>query len=261
MQDASPTSFLTTTKEGLAMATSNHNSVPTGFKEIPGYDRRYFINEEGHVWSAFKRGLMSPQTDATHCYPWVLLREGNRSQPRTLYYLMRLTWMPAAPGKIGTKRGEWCINHKDGDKLNSHIGNLEWLTCSDNVKHAWDNGFNRVAIGESSKNAKFTSDEVRQIRLRLLLGEKTKDVANECQCNIALIKKIQWYVSWKHQDHDLVEPMIKICNSKWLRVMQTKLQNGERMEECCNRISRGRNKWNEESLALYSKKLELADSV
>jgi hypothetical protein len=233
------------------MATSNHSSVPEGFKEVPGYDRRYFINEEGHVWSAFKRGLMSPQTGATHCYPWVLLREGNRSQPRTLYYLMRLAWMPAAPGEVGRKRGEWCVNHIDGNKLNSHISNLEWLTCSDNVKHAWENGLNRVAIGEAAKNAKFTSDQVRQVRLRLLLGEKIKDIANEYQCNIALIKKMQWYVSWKHQDHDLVESMIKICASKWLRVMKTKLDNGERMEECCNRISRGRKKWNENSLALY----------
>ena len=261
MQDASPTSFLTTTNVSLAMAASNDNSVPAGFKEIPGYDGRYFINEHGDVWSVYKRGLMCPQTDATHLYPWVLVMENGRAQPRTVYYLMRLTWMPPAPGEVGIGRDKWCVNHKDGNKLNSHIDNLEWLTCSDNVKHAWDNGLNRVAVGESSKNAKFTSDEVRQIRLRLLLGEKTKNVANEYQCNIALIKKMQWYVSWKHQDHDLVEPMIKICNSKWLRVMQTKLQNGERMEECCNRVSRGRNKWNEESLALYSKKLELADSV
>ena len=261
MQDASPTSFLTTTKVNLAMATSNDNSVPAGFKEIPGYDGRYFINEHGDVWSAFKKSLMSPQVNVLHPYPWVLLGKNGKFRPTTIYYLMRLTWMPPAPGEVGNGRDQWCINHKDGNKSNSHIDNLEWLTCSDNVKHAWDNGLNRVAIGESSKNAKFTSDEVRQIRLRLLLGEKTQDIANECQCNVALIKKMQWYVSWKHQDHDLVEPMIKICNSKWLRVMQTKLQNRERMEECCNRVSRGRNKWNEESLALYSKKLELAGSV
>lgn len=233
------------------MATSHHNSVPAGFKEIPGYSRRYFINKQGDVWSAYKRGLMCPQTDPKHLYPWVLVMENGRAQPRTVYYLMRLTWMPPAPGETGSRRDQWCVNHKDGNKLNSHINNLEWLTCSDNVKHAWDNGLNKVAIGESTKNAQFTSDKVRQIRLRLLLGENTKDVANEYQCNIALIKKMQWYVSWKHQDHDLVAPMMQICKSKWLRVMQTKLNNGERMEECCNRVSRGRNKWNEESLALY----------
>ena len=233
------------------MATSKHSSVPTGFKEIPGYDGRYFINQDGQVWSAFKRGLMSPQTDKNHPYPWVLSRENGRSQPRTIYYLMRLAWMPPAPGPIGARRDEWCVNHIDGNKLNSCIDNLEWLTCQDNVKHAWDNGLNQVAVGESAQNARFTSDDVRQIRLRLLLGEKTKNIANEYQCNVALIKKMQWFNSWKHQDHDLVEPMMEICRSKWLRVMKTKLDNGERMEECCNRIARGRVKWNQKTLALY----------
>jgi hypothetical protein len=54
------------------MATDKHSSVPAGFKEIPGYDGRYFINENGEVWSAFKKGLMSPQTDATHPYPFTI---------------------------------------------------------------------------------------------------------------------------------------------------------------------------------------------
>lgn len=233
------------------MATSNHSSVPKGFKEIPGYANKYFINEQGQVWSVAKSKLMSPQTDATHPYPWVLLRENGRAQPRTIYYLMRLTWMPPAPGPIGTKRGEWCVNHIDGDKTNNCIENLEWLTTTENVKHAWRNGLNHTSIGENTKNAKFTSDQVRQIRLRLLLGEKTKALSDEFGVNVALIKKMQWFVSWKHQDHDLVEPMMKICQSKWLRVMKTKLENGEPMEECYNRPSRGRNKWNENSVAKY----------
>jgi hypothetical protein len=233
------------------MATGNHSSVPEGFKEIPGYGGRYFINEQGDVWSAFKKGLMSPQTDAKHSYPWVLLRENGRSQPRTVYYLMRLTWMPPAPGEIGTRRGQWCVNHKDGNKLNSCIDNLEWLTTADNVKHAWDTGLNCVTIGECANNAKFSSGEVRQIRLRLLLGEKVKELASEFNASLAVIKKIQSFISWKHQDHDLVEPMIQICRSKWLRVMKTKLDKGERMEECCNRPSRGRSKWSEKSLASY----------
>ena len=55
-----------------------------GFKEIPGYDGRYFINEQGQVWSVAKGRLMSPQTDATHPYPWVLLtRPDKKKQPKT----------------------------------------------------------------------------------------------------------------------------------------------------------------------------------
>jgi hypothetical protein len=208
----------------MAMAKSNHNSVPTGFKEIPGYDRRYFINEEGHVWSAFKRGMMSPQTDATHPYPSVLLREGNRSQPRTLYYLMRLAWMPPAPGEVGNGRGKWCVNHKDGNKLNSHIGNLEWTTNEGNLRHAWEN--NLHTHGEDCSWAQFTGEQVREIRLRLLLNEKVKHLANEFSVSIQSIKRIQQYVAWKRQDWDLVEPMMEICKSKYLQVTMDCIENG-----------------------------------
>jgi hypothetical protein len=206
------------------MASSNHSIVPEGFKEIPGYHGLYFISKEGQVWSTFKKGLKNSQSGPKHPYPWVLVMENGKAQPRTIYYLMRLTWMPPAPGEVGLGRGKWCVNHKDGNKLNSHIDNLEWTTHEGNLRHAWENNLHNH--GENCSWAQFTSEQVRDIRLRLLAGEKVKDLAREFNVTVHSIKRIQQYVAWKRQDWDLVKPMMQICKSKYLQVTMGCIDNG-----------------------------------
>lgn len=68
-------------------------------------------------------------------YPTVLLhdKEKNRSVPRSVHSLVAKAFLNKLPH-------HQCVNHKDGNKENNHVDNLEWVTTQENIKHAYDIG-------------------------------------------------------------------------------------------------------------------------
>jgi hypothetical protein len=207
------------------MAESNHSSVPEGFKEIPGYGGRYFIDKQSNIWSAVRNRLLTKHLNAKKMYlTCLMIDETNYKRPRLVHHLMAATWMEPCPGEWGASRGKYQINHKDGNKQNNSLENLEWVKHEENLRHAWSTGLQ--SFGENRPNSNFTNEQVREIRLRLIAGEKVRKLAEEFGVSVGNIKKIQQYVAWKRQDWDLVEPMMTVCSSKWLPITLDCIKRG-----------------------------------
>jgi transcriptional regulator len=92
------------------------------------------------------------------------------------------------------------INHKDGNKLNNDISNLEGVTKGDNVRHAFRTGLNHS--GEDCTNAVLTEKEVKEIKKLLNLGYNQYNIARHYKVSRSAILNIHLGETWKNVQYD-----------------------------------------------------------
>lgn len=119
--------------------------------------------EAGKILS--QRPHPNPKYSKCH-YPSVWLSKNRKVFLRKVHILVLETFLSSRPNGL-------ISNHKDGNKKNNHISNLEWCTPSQNVKHSFAMGLKKNKVGEQSHRAKLRNDEVWLIR-RLLAASITQ---------------------------------------------------------------------------------------
>lgn len=96
-------------------------------KQIKGYDD-YLIDFSGNIFSK-KLNRYLNQTISNKGYHNVTLNQNKYKRGYKVHRLVAETYIPNPENKPQ-------VNHIDGNKSNNHISNLEWVTGSENVKHA-----------------------------------------------------------------------------------------------------------------------------
>lgn len=91
---------------------------------------------------------------------------------------------------IGDNPGGLQVNHKDGNKLNNKVSNLEYVSCRDNINHAIRTGLRSATINLKSKSI-FTDVDVRIIKEACLSGFRNQEISRYYQCHHSTISKIR----------------------------------------------------------------------
>ena len=122
------------------------------WKEIEGYEGYYLISTFGRVKSQSrkiyndgikgknkfyisKEKIINGRIDQNG-YLRVALCKNNKQQDYSIHRLVATAFIENLENKP-------CINHKDGNKLNNNLDNLEWCTYSENLRHAYKLGLKK----------------------------------------------------------------------------------------------------------------------
>lgn len=101
-------------------------------KNLKGYEGLYAITSLGNFWSYRLKRWISQWTD-DHGYSRVTFRVNGKSHSPRLHRLVGEHFIKNPLNKPQ-------INHKNGDKTDNTVSNLEWVTARQNIQHAIDMG-------------------------------------------------------------------------------------------------------------------------
>lgn len=101
------------------------------WKDIKGYPK-YQISNEGRVWSKKHQIYLKPRINKSGYYQVCMMCINGKIKTEVIHRLVAINFIPN-PDNLPQ------VNHKDGNKLNNNIDNLEWCTAKENTKHAYDN--------------------------------------------------------------------------------------------------------------------------
>lgn len=141
-------------------------------KGCPGYA----ITDDGRVWS-FKTNKYLKQKIDKYGYPCVSMSVNNKNKTKTVHRLVAEAFIPNPANKP-------TVNHKDENKLNNRVGNLEWMTVAENNCYGTHyerssktllgreiSDEARVTISKKNKGRKLTDEQRNKISVSHM-GEK-----------------------------------------------------------------------------------------
>jgi len=169
------------------------------WRDVVGWEGYYSVSNLGRVrrdagWSHAQAGhILAPQARKSQKSPRLYLRVGLCRNSTTTMYSVHVLVMTVFKGACPTG---FEIDHKNGDKTDNRLDNLEYVSKSENMKRSFRLGLHNMR-GTRNSQTRLTAADVIEIRKLRTLGFTYKKIAslfNVCQ---ATASNICNYKCWK----------------------------------------------------------------
>lgn len=157
------------------------------YYKIKGYED-YYVTKSGKIFSTLSnKELKYDRSCRGYCKVKLMDRRLGRFISLQVHRIVATQFIP-------NPRNLPEVNHKDGNKINNSIYNLEWCTSEYNKRHAKDTGLYKIE--EDSPRAKLTKNQVIQIYKDWESCKNKTSIARKYNVSDALIGEIVRGVRW-----------------------------------------------------------------
>ena len=157
----------------------------------------YLINNDGSVFSKISNKFLclTPDEKANGYIRVTLKLDDNTKKKYLVHRLVAEAYIPNPENKPE-------VNHIDGNKLNNHVSNLEWVTRHENMLHAHTMKL-RDNNGEGNPRNILEEYEVLEIYKNLLNGVPVSYLAEKYCVSCPTIADIKSKRNWGYLLNDL----------------------------------------------------------
>ena len=175
---------------------------------IPSYEGLYSISKDSTIishdrivdiapgrqqpngYKAIRRGRTMRPHHHINGYVYVTLCKNGKKEVFRLHRLVLMVF-------VGPSDLE--CNHKNGNKSDNRLCNLEYVTRSENMKHAYDTGLNAGPVGSKCGAAKLNEKQVLELRRLFETGEYSQvKLGKMFGLGRSAVNQIVHRKRWKH---------------------------------------------------------------